>query len=123
MLLGDEEGVEAPETGLYEGGGGHFGETAMRVRRWYEALSWKEKKGSPHLQEDIDDLFSDLEQGVEGTAVGGDSFGFKVVFLEVCGFPGAAGVCEQAMLYLEMQGLTMQASRRSDRSLVSPWTC
>lgn len=32
VLLGDEEGVEAPETGLDEGGCGHFGEAGGRVQ-------------------------------------------------------------------------------------------
>ena len=70
MHLGLDEGVEVPEAALHEVVRGHLGET--------------------HLQKDLAELLSNLEEGVHATAVGGRAGARdEVVALEL-GVPPAA---------------------------------
>lgn len=94
VLLGLEQRVEVPERAFYEVVSWHLCEAAQKQKLTPCVFF---KKGtcvrgffhhySPHLQEDLPELCSNLHQRVQVATVWGHTHSFKVIGLEFLLFP------------------------------------
>jgi len=98
MLLRDEHCVKVPESALDETVRRHLGETVVRCalsRGFLSSLSSSKEQPnqahSPHVEEDLSELFSDFEKGVESSSFGGLASSGEVVLLELGSFPITPG--------------------------------
>ena len=80
MLLRYEQGVEAPETGFDKRRCRHLEESIVQYQPTRRGIA--RSLYVPHFQENVPDLFSHFQQGVERSTIRWDTFSFKVVLLE-----------------------------------------
>jgi hypothetical protein len=84
VLLGNEEGVKVPESGIDE--------SVEESVTEYADVKKVNSPASRHLnetlvEEDLAELFTDLHQGMQSTSMLLTTHGSKVIRLEVCSLP------------------------------------